>query len=54
MSLEKEISAEELQAEIDRQGFGWSQLLTIILCGGIMFAEGSEMLVRNFLRIQQA
>eukprot|EP00392_Amoebophrya_sp_AT5.2_P004146 g4154.t1 len=45
MSLEKEISAEELQAEIDRQGFGWSQLLTIILCGGIMFAEGSEMLV---------
>ncbi|CAD7946524.1 unnamed protein product [Amoebophrya sp. A25] len=43
--LVQEISAKELQGEIDRLGFGCFQLLQVLLCGGIMFAEGSEMLV---------
>ncbi|CAD7948179.1 unnamed protein product [Amoebophrya sp. A120] len=40
-----DITPAELQTEIDRLGFGTSQILMIVLCGGIMFAEGSEMLV---------
>jgi hypothetical protein len=34
-----------LQARIDESGFGPFQLLMLLLTGGIMFAEGAEMLV---------
>ena len=33
------------QARIDESGFGPFQLLMLLLTGGIMFAEGAEMLV---------
>jgi MFS family permease len=36
---------EALQARIDESGFGPFQLLMLLLTGGIMFAEGAEMLV---------
>jgi putative MFS transporter len=34
-----------LQARIDESGFGPFQILMLVLTGGIMFAEGAEMLV---------
>eukprot|EP00397_Hematodinium_sp_SG-2012_P037069 GEMP01040114.1.p1 GENE.GEMP01040114.1~~GEMP01040114.1.p1 ORF type:complete len:483 (+),score=89.31 GEMP01040114.1:335-1783(+) len=34
-----------LQKEIDALGFSWFQFVTLALTGGIMFSEGSEMLI---------
>jgi hypothetical protein len=34
------MSAKKMQQQIDAMGFGWFQLITLVLCGGIMFSEG--------------
>jgi len=39
------ISAEALQTRIDGAGFGRFQIVMLLMTGGVMFAEGSEMLV---------
>lgn len=38
-------SAEELQTRIDEVGFGFFQVVALIMTGGIMFSEGSEMII---------
>jgi len=38
-------TAETLQARVDAAGFGMFQVLMLALTGGVMFAEGSEVLV---------
>lgn len=38
-------SAEELQTHIDECGFGLFQIAVICMTGGVLFAEGSEMII---------
>merc|ERR1719414_996815 len=42
---ESELLGDEVTRFVDDVGFGPFQLIVLLLAGGIMFAEGSEMLV---------